>query len=78
METQARTELLKNRIIEHINNKTMDYSQELHIFEVLLTRYPIISLSEYARKENITFNGAKERLKNKKIMTVKNLIIEPQ
>ncbi len=68
METEDRIELLKNRIIEHIQKNTMDISSELQIFEVIAKKYQMKTITNYGNNQipPISYNGVLDRIKNKR------------
>jgi len=61
---------IRDRYIEVSSKGELSYTDELHILNHLVNKFNPISLSEYARKENISLNGAKVRLKSGKVMYV--------
>ena len=71
---------IKDRIIECSSNGELSYTDELHILNHLINKFKPLSLSEYARKENISPNGAKCRIAAGKVMYInmigKTFIIE--
>jgi|WetSurSiteA1Bulk_404760.scaffolds.fasta_scaffold141495_1 hypothetical protein len=68
METLERTNLLKNRIVQHIADNTMYIHQELEILKSLLQKYEFKTITNYgnAQDPKLTYNGVLYRLKNKK------------
>lgn len=68
MKTLDRSKKIKDRLIECSQNGELMYTDELHILQYLLERYNPMSLSDYARKEGISPNGAKDRIKRGKVM----------
>lgn len=63
-----RSTKIRERLIECSANGELTYTDELHILHHYLEKFKPISLSEYARQENITVNGAKSRITSGKVM----------
>lgn len=61
-----RSELIKNRFKEVVQNGELMMGHEIEILEFILQRLNPITVADYARKENISFNGAKEIIKKGK------------
>jgi hypothetical protein len=65
-----RSTKIRHKLIECSNKGELSYTDELHILHHLLNKFKPISLSEYARKEGISPNGAKKRMQAGKVMFV--------
>lgn len=61
---------IRDRYIEVSSKGELSYTDELHILNHLVNKFNPISLSEYARIENISVNGAKTRINAGKVMYV--------
>lgn len=61
---------IRDRYIEVSSKGELSYTDELHILNHLVNKFNPISLSEYARRENISVNGAKTRINAGKVMYV--------
>lgn len=61
---------IRDRYIEVSSQGELSYTDELHILHHLINKFKPISLSEYARQQNISVNGAKTRIKAGKVMYV--------
>ena len=59
---QARSELIKNRLIECIHNGELENTDLVQIFEHVGKILNLKTLSNYAKDNGITYNGAKVRL----------------
>ncbi len=62
-----RSTLIKNRFTEVVQNGELMMGDEMAILELILHRLHPIPISDYAKKEGITFNGAKKRIQNGKV-----------
>lgn len=56
-------------IIDLINKNQLYMDEELLIYEVLLKKYPLISIPDYAEKIGKTPNGVRFMIKNKRLPT---------
>lgn len=65
-----RSTKIRERLIECSANGELTFTDELHILHHLLDKFKPISLSDYARKENITVNGAKSRISAGKVINL--------
>lgn len=63
---QTRSELIKNRLIECIHNGELDNPDLVQIFEHVGKILNLKTLSNYAKDNGITYNGAKIRLAKQK------------
>lgn len=59
----------KQDIINTIESNSLLIDEELHIMEVLLKKYPLITISECAEKLGKTSNGIRYMIKNKQLPT---------
>jgi hypothetical protein len=68
MENAERITLLKDKILQHINNSTMDISSELQIFEAILKKYDMKTITNYGNYQNpkLTYNGVLDRISRDK------------
>jgi hypothetical protein len=64
-ESQERIDILKCKILQHIENSTMDVSSELQIFEAIAKKYRMKTITNYGKAENISYNGVLDRIKRK-------------
>ena len=71
METPTKSAKVKDRMIELINSNQLDMFCELQIFEAINKKYGFQTLSDYARSQEITYNGALNRIKSGKEQYVK-------
>jgi ubiquinone biosynthesis protein UbiJ len=62
---------VEERMVELLNNNTLTMDCELQIFEAIASKYKFKTLSNYAKKEQISYNGAKYLVKSGKIQYVK-------
>ncbi len=53
-----------------INDNHLTMDEELNILNLLVNKYNFLSVSEYARKENISQPASLKRLKSGKVMYV--------
>ena len=53
-----------DRFASAIKNNKFNMHEELSFLEIILTKYKLISKSQYARENNITPQGVKSRLKS--------------
>jgi hypothetical protein len=51
-------------IIDIIQKNRLAISDELHIFEVIFKKYGFLTVSEYAKKHNLTYKGVEYQIKN--------------
>lgn len=70
-EPMERSRKIRERLIECSSNGELNYTDELHILNHLITKFNPVSLSQYARQEGISVNGAKSRVKSGKVMFFK-------
>ena len=56
------------RLIEASNKGRLTYTQELNILNHLLNKFKPISITEYAKKENIKPPAVYDRIKRGKVM----------
>jgi hypothetical protein len=66
METPINSVKVKDRMVELINSNQLDMSCELQIFEAINKKYGFQTLSDYARSQKISYNGALNRIKSGK------------
>lgn len=59
-----------DRFLQLLEENKLFYSEELRILEVLLNRYCLLTISDYARKKNLTPNGVKYLIDHEKIATI--------
>ena len=62
---------VKDRMTELINNNSLTMCCELHIFEAIAEKYRFKTLSDCAKSENISYNGALNRIKTGKEQYIK-------
>jgi len=53
-----------DRFASAIKNNKFNMHEELSFLEIILTKYKLISKSQYARQNNITPQGVESRLKS--------------
>jgi hypothetical protein len=58
------------RFIKASNENHVLFNEELEILTHLVNKFKLISISEYAHKEGLTYPGAKKRIATKKVMTI--------
>jgi hypothetical protein len=73
METPDRITLLKDKILQHIENSTMDISTELQIFEAIASKYKMKTITNYGKTQNppLTYNGVLDRVNHKRCASFK-------
>jgi hypothetical protein len=62
-ETQERIELLRDKILQHIENSTMTINCELQIFEAIAKKYDMKTITNYGKANNTTYNGVLDKIK---------------
>lgn len=62
--TQNRSELIRERLFECIHNGELENSDLVQIFEHVGKILNLKTMSNFSRENNISYNGAKVRLKN--------------
>lgn len=50
-------------IINQINKNLLTQDNELEIFQVIFLKYNFMSISEYAKSHNLTYEGVKHKIK---------------
>ena len=66
-----RSELIKDRLFECLQNCELNYSDEIEIVQHIAQRLNLTTKAKAAKEKGISFNGMKLRIKNGKEMTVK-------
>jgi hypothetical protein len=61
---------ITERFEKAINTNQFTIDEELNMIDVLVKKYNFLSVSQYARKENISQPGALKRLKSGKVMYI--------
>lgn len=61
---------IKDRFIELFNNGTLDFSDELQIFEVMCQRYKLMTITDYAKHSGKSYNGIKLIISEEKIPNI--------
>jgi hypothetical protein len=61
------SEDIRYRFIELFNNGSLNYSDELQIFEAMIERYKLMTISNYARFIKKDYNSVKFLIKNKNL-----------
>lgn len=59
-----KSEDIKNRFIQLVNENTLDISDELQIIEVLINKYKPKSISNYAKLKEKDYNSIKFLVNN--------------
>lgn len=67
-EPMERSTKIRERLIECSEKGELTFTDELHILHHLLDKFKPISLSDYARQEKISVNGAKSRIAYGKVI----------
>ena len=68
------TEYLENvsiRFIKSSQKGIITYTDELNILEYLVQKFKLKTISQYAKENNISYQGTLKKLKSKKLMTIK-------
>jgi len=63
-------ENVANRYIKSSEEGHITMDEELRILEYLVQRYKLTSLSDFAKEQNISYNGAKKRINSGKVMYI--------
>jgi hypothetical protein len=73
MENAERITLLKDKILQHINNSTMDIPSELQIFEAIAKKYDMKTITNYGNAQNpkLSYNGVLNRISRDKCASFK-------
>ena len=56
---------IKNRFLQLLSENKLDYFDELQIFEAIAKKYDMKTVTNYAKAENISYNGVLDGLKRK-------------
>ena len=64
MKTPDLSDKVEQRMIELINTNQLDMCCELHIFQAIAEKYQFKTLSDYAKSECISYNGALHRIRS--------------
>jgi len=60
-------EKTENKIIELIETNQLTFSGELNILQSLVQKFELKTISNYAKKNNISYNGVKKMIKEERI-----------
>lgn len=64
------SEKVSNRMIEIIEQNKLYYSDDLKILKSLFQKYELISISDYAKRINKSYNGILDMIKREKVATI--------
>lgn len=70
MESQDRSELIKNRFKKVVQNNELNMHDGIEILEFLFNEMNFKTIQNYAASENISYNGAKRRIINNRVMAL--------
>ncbi len=59
MAKAIKSEQIRDRFIELFNNGTLNYSDELQIFEAIIQRYKPMTITNFSNKVGKSYNGVK-------------------
>jgi enolase len=69
-EKYEKSEKIRNRFFELLNNNDIFTDHELQIIEALFKKFELISISDYAKRIDKSYNGVQYMIKRCKIATI--------
>ena len=67
---QDYSQKVTERMIELINQNKLNYSDDLKILKLLVQKYEVISIQDFANKQGKSYNGILDMIKRDKVATI--------